>query len=306
MWRIVDIAQPNRRLSLDREAIKVTLEGAEIARIPIRDVQALLVHGRGTTLSLNLAEALGQAGVPVVLCGTNHAASTVMLPVTGNFEQASRLQAQAAATLPTRKRLWAELVREKVAAQAQALEDGGGPDAARLQTLARSVRSGDPDNVEAQAARLYWPRLMGADFRRDREAEGLNAALNYGYAVLRAGMSRAVVAAGLSPALGLHHRSRLNPFQLVDDLMEPFRPLVDRIVADDAAAFAGPLEPSAKGRLAAVTELPFETDGGTLATARVMDRLCASLCTVYQGEARQLWRPLRWTAARHGTFDFDA
>ena len=135
-----------------------------------------------------------------------------MLPVTGNFEQASRLQAQAAATLPTRKRLWAELVRQKVAVQAQALEDGGGPDAARLQTLARSVRSGDPDNVEAQAARLYWPRLMGADFRRDREAEGLNTALNYGYAVLRAGMSRAVVTAGLSPTLGLHHRSRLNRF----------------------------------------------------------------------------------------------
>ena len=303
---MIDIAQPNRTLSLDRDAVKVSTEGSEIARIPIRDVMALMVHGPGAMLSLNLADALAQASVPVVLCGANHAASTVLLPVSANYEQAIRVQAQASASLPTRKRLWAELVRQKVTAQAEALEDGGGPHAARLEALARGVRSGDPQNVEAQAARLYWSLLMGDEFRRDREAEGLNAALNYGYAVLRAAMSRSVIAAGLSPAFGLHHRSRLNPFQLVDDLMEPFRPLVDRIVADNLAAFAGPLDREAKARLAGVVELSLDVEGGSLAVARAMDRLCASLCDVYQGRGRALWTPRRWSASRNVAFDFDA
>lgn len=304
MWRILDIAQPGRTLSLEREAVKVSAEGQEIARIPIRDVQALLVHGRGTTLTLNLADALAAAGAPVVLCGANHAASSVLLPVAGNFEHAGRLHAQAAAGLPMRKRLWAELVREKVRAQAEALGEGAGADAARLAKLAQSVRSGDPQNVEAQAARLYWPRLMGADFRRDREAEGRNAALNYGYAVLRAAMSRQVVASGLSPALGLHHRSRLNPFQLVDDLMEPFRPLVDRVVADAPERFAQALTPEAKATLAGVVDLPLETEEGVLPATRAMERLCASLSAVFQGEAKRLWRPRNWRAARHGVLDF--
>ena len=305
MWRILDIAQPNRTLSLSRQAVKVSADGAEIARVPIRDVQALLVHGHGTMLTLNLADALAQAGAPVVLCGANHAATSVLLPVAGNFEHAGRMRAQAEAPLPLRKRLWADLVREKVRAQAEALDEGGGPDAARLRKLMQAVRSGDPDNIEAQAARLYWPRLMGPDFRRDREAGGTNAALNYGYAVLRAATSRAVVAAGLSPALGLHHRSRLNPFQLVDDAMEPFRPLVDRTVADAPEDFAGSLSPEAKARLAAVVTLHLATEEGTIPVTRAMDRLCASLCDVFLGAAKRAWRPIHWTAARHRTLDFD-
>lgn len=304
MWRILDVAQPGRTLSLEREAMKVSAEGVEIARIPIRDVSALLVHGYGTMLTLNLANALATAGAPVVLCGANHAASSVLLPVAGNFEHAGRLHSQAAAGLPMRKRLWSELVREKIRAQAEALGESVGSDRARLTQLAKSVRSGDPQNIEAQAARIYWPRLMGPGFRRDREAEGLNGALNYGYAVLRAAMSRQVVASGLSPALGLHHRSRLNPFQLVDDLMEPFRPLIDRVVANEPERFGDALTPEAKATLAGVLELPIEAEELVLPVTRAMERLCASLCAVFRGETKRLWRPRNWSATRHGAFDF--
>lgn len=306
MWRIVDIAQPDRSLSLHRAAIQVSARGQEIARIPIRDTQALLIHGHGATLSLNLGAALAEAGVPVVLCAANHAPVSILLPVSGNFELAARLQSQVAASRPLAKRFWARLVREKITAQAQALRLRGHVDAKRLETLARSVRGGDPENIEAQAARLYWTRMLGPDFRRDREADGANAALNYGYAVLRAAMSRAVVACGLSPALGLHHRSRLNAFQLVDDLMEPFRPLVDNLVAGDRTAFDTPLEAEAKAQLAAVSTLRLEADDGAFVTvARAMDQLCATLCAVYRGEAKHLWRPRSWMPARQQGLDIE-
>ena len=126
-------------------------------------------------------------------------------------------------------------MQSKIVAQSRALEISGNAEHDALRKLTKVVHSGDPENVEARAARFYWRRLMGENFRRDADQIGLNAHLNYGYAIMRGAMSRAVVGAGLSPGLGLHHRSRLNPFQLVDDLMEPFRPIVDIAVWQNKA-----------------------------------------------------------------------
>ena len=132
-------------------------------------------------------------------------------------------------SLPLRKRLWQQLVQAKIGAQAAVLRERTGS-AAPLDAMTAKVRSGDPDNTEAQAARAYWPRLFGPEFRRDRTAEGANALLNYGYAVLRAAVARAVCGAGLHPSVGLHHHNRYDALCLASDLMEPMRPLVDRIV----------------------------------------------------------------------------
>lgn len=133
---------------------------------------------------------------------------------------------------PQRKSLWKQIVQAKIGHQASILQQHGGDPAvlARLHSYQQRVKSGDPDNMEAQAARLYWPSLMGEAFRRDQEAFGINAALNYGYAVLRAATARAVVATGLTPALGLHHCNAGDAFALADDVMEPWRPLVDDVV----------------------------------------------------------------------------
>ena len=168
-------------------------------------------------------------GVPVVLCGANHMPAAIVWPVDAHHVQTGRMNDQIAASLPLKKRLWAQLVRAKILAQGATLAAAGAPSGG-FYLLSRKVRSGDPDNVEAEAARRYWPLLFGPIFAATRTATAINGLLNYGYAVLRAGVARAVMAAGLHPGFGLMHSNRSNPMVLVDDLMEPFRPIVDREV----------------------------------------------------------------------------
>ena len=230
VWRVVDISESQRTLTLKNQALCVSGSEGELGRVPISDVQSVILHGYGCMVSTPLLEALSSEGVPVVICGKNHHPASMVLPVAGNFEYAKRLLAQAGSSKPLRKRLWKELVQAKISAQARTLELTAQGGHAELMKFYPKVRSGDPENIEAQAARYYWRRLMGEDFRRDTNGGGLNAPLNYGYTVVRSAVARAVVGAGLSAGLGLHHRARLNAFQLVDDLIEPFRPRVDFLV----------------------------------------------------------------------------
>jgi CRISPR-associated protein Cas1 len=162
----------------------------------------------------------------------------MMLPLDAHHVQTERHRAQGEASAPTRKRIWQRLIAAKIAQQADVLVHFTGHHGGLL-PLSKRVRSGDPDNLEAQAAQRYWPSLFGRDFRRDRDADGINALLNYGYAVMRAAIARAVVASGLIPSLGVFHSNRSNPFCLADDLLEPYRPYVDwrvRLLMNEAAA----------------------------------------------------------------------
>src|SRR5690606_23811486 len=147
----------------------------------------------------------------------NQAPSSLLWPVRGHYEQGRRMEAQAGASRPLLKRTWRDLVSAKIAAQAAVLEATTGKDA-QLARMAGEVRSGDSGNLEAQAARRYWNALFGSDFLRDRQAEGINSALNYGYTVLRAGTARSILAAGLHPSLSVHHASRGDALRLADDL----------------------------------------------------------------------------------------
>lgn len=305
MWRVVDISEDDRVLSLSRGSLTVAENGSELGRVPLADIQCVLVHGHGAMISLSLSAALAEAGIPLVLCGRNHAPVSLTLPVTGNFEQAARLTAQASLTLPKRKQLWRQLVREKIVAQARALELAGHGNHTALAKLARLVRSGDPDNVEARAARFYWQRLMGEEFRRDPDGDGLNAHLNYGYAVLRSAVARAVVGAGLAPGLGLHHRGRLNAFQLVDDLIEPFRPLVDYAVRSKQAEWNGEVTASAKRELADIPNGAMPTSAGITPVTRVMAALALSLAEVCTGETTKLAWPLDWAITMQPELDLD-
>jgi CRISP-associated protein Cas1 len=288
MWRIVDISDDNRQLSLSRGSLIVSTKGQEVGRIPLSDIQSVIIHSYGAVISINLCAALSEAGIPIVLCGQNHVPISLTLPISGNFEQASRLHAQATLSIVKQKQLWRELVRAKITAQARSLELIGHADALALSKMVGTVRSGDPGNVEARAARFYWPRLFGDDFRRDVSQIGLNSHLNYGYTVLRSAMARAVVAVGLSPGLGLHHRSRLNAFQLVDDLMEPFRPLVDHLVWTNKKTWDGEITSDAKRTLAAIINAPIPIDTGLNTVSRVMSVMSMSLARIYTDGGQKL------------------
>lgn len=196
------------------------------ASLPIEDLGVVIVDDSQASYTQAVFIELLAAGATVMVTGKDHLPAGLMLPLDAHHVQTERHLAQVQATEPVRKRIWQALIFAKIAQQGAVLEHFT-PDHGGLIPLSRRVRSGDPDNLEAQAAQRYWPRLFGKDFRRDRGAEGINAALNYGYAVVRAAAARAVVAAGLIPSLGVFHSNRGNPFCLVDDMFEPYRPYVD-------------------------------------------------------------------------------
>ncbi len=175
-------------------------------------------------------------------------------------------------------------------AQADALEAAGQRSVA-LRALIRKVRSGDPDNIESAAARRYWPLMMGDGFRRDLAAGGVNALLNYGYMVLRAATARSILAAGLHPSLSIHHQSRGTALRLADDLMEPFRPLVDGIVIWLLENAGDGLDHDAKAALVRVTTLDLEGPKGASPLQPCLDRLATSLALIYMEKKGQLELP---------------
>jgi len=274
--QIIDIATDGRHLSRDRGFLKVSEDGAEIGRTPLDQIAGVIVHAHGTTWSTSLLTELAERGAPVVLCAANHAPKSVLLPIEGHHAQGARMRAQWQAKTPLLKQAWKQVVTAKVLMQAAALE-AIGEVSAPLTMMARKVTSGDGGNIEAQAARHYWPRMMGPDFRRDIGAGDENALLNYGYTVLRAATARAVVAAGLNPTIGLFHSNRGNAFALADDLMEPFRPLVDCAVRSLVASEGVQVDTPAKQTLARLiaTDLPLG-DGLTPVSVACM-KLATSL-----------------------------
>lgn len=227
--RIVEISAAAARLSVRHRQLVVAQEGGERS-VPIEDLAILILDRADISLTQPVLRHLAEAGAALAVCGADHHPTALSLPMAAHWQGTAVALAQLDAPRPLAKRLWQEIVRAKLRQQAAVLEERGGPGEG-IDALADRVRSGDPDNLEAQGAQRYWPALLGPDFRRRRDGDMPNGFLNYGYAVLRAATARAVVGAGLLPVLGLHHRGRGNPFCLADDLMEPFRPLIDRRVA---------------------------------------------------------------------------
>ena len=166
----------------------------------------------------------------IIFCNEKHLPYSAILPISdGHMLHQKVLRMQVEAKKPITKKIWKQVVQQKIVEQERTLFLAG-TDAAVLARLASKVKSGDAKNHEAQAAQYYWPRLFGGSFRRDYEAAGLNTLLNYGYAVVRALIARAIVASGLHPSIGIHHHNQYNSLCLADDLMEPFRPWVDWLV----------------------------------------------------------------------------
>lgn len=293
LGRIVEVADDRRHLFLSRGFLVVQdTEGErkELGQVPLDDVAAVIANAHGLSYTNNLLVALAERCAPFVLCAANHNAVGMVLPIDGNFQQAKRFDAQIAANQPLIKRLWAEIVKSKLQQQAAALEAVGAP-FVPLSALVRKVRSGDPDNIEAQGARRYWGLLFGVDFRRDQQATGLNAMLNYGYTVLRAATARAVVAAGLHPTIGLHHSNEGNAMRLVDDLMEPFRPMIDLKVWQLHKHGEGQITPESKRALVRTLYDDMQTSAGATPVMVCAQNLATSLAQVFMGEKDKLNLP---------------
>jgi CRISPR-associated protein Cas1 len=214
-----------------------------------------------------------------------------LLPLASHSQVVWRLADQIAVRRPLRKRLWRQLVVAKIRGQARNLP-AETAERSKLLALAREVRSGDPTNIEAQAAKIYWQCwLNGGRFRRDADADDLNAFLNYGYAIARAALARSIVAAGMQPSLGLHHRNRSNAFCLADDLVEPFRPIVDYRVREMYVQGYKTLDQHAKARLLDLLVLPMQLKDQRGPWMVMVHRLIASLVKCYAGESLRLEIP---------------
>lgn len=224
--RTIEFATPGTVLSVSNRQLVVKRPSEDEATLPIEDLGVVVVDDVRATYTQSVFLELTRAGACVLICGRDHLPAAMLLPIVGHHAQTERHLVQVGASTPTKKRIWQALVKRKILQQAAVLSHFSGGSSG-LVHLASRVRSGDPRNIEAQAAQRYWPTLFGASFRRDRAPSGINALLNYGYAVVRASVARALVAAGLIPSLGVHHKNRRNPFCLADDLLEPYRPLVD-------------------------------------------------------------------------------
>jgi len=304
MDRIVDIATDGLHLSIHRGFLMVEKDRTEIGRIALDDIHAVIVHAHGTTWSANLVAGLAERGAPIVFCGANHSPIAVTLPLEGHHAQNARMQAQLAASKPLAKQLWRRIVSAKIMMQGSLLAARGIAGAEAYPFMARRVSSGDKENLEAQAARRYWPLLMGCDFRRDRDAEGANALLNYGYAVMRATCARAIVACGLHPTIGIQHSNRGNAFALADDLVEPFRPLVDALAENMARDGVERLDPPMKRRFARLIAFDLRIDGEASPVSVAAARLAQSLARAFETGRPDLalFDPptaIEWAAAGH-------
>ncbi len=262
----------------------------EIGRIPLDDINAVIANAHGISYTNNLLVTLAERGIPFVLCGDNHNPAGMLWPIEGHHLQAGRMDAQIAAKLPLKKRLWAQIVKAKLAQQAATL-DACGIANTPVEALVKKVKSGDPHNIEGQGARRYWRLLFDENFRRDQQASDHNAQLNYGYMVLRAATARAVIAAGLHPTLGIHHSNQGNAMRLVDDLMEPFRPLIDQRVRQLWLLAQTEVSPETKRLLAHCLYQDMITSEGRTPLYLCVQRAATSLAQVLMGEREKIELP---------------
>ncbi|MGH9344830.1 MAG: type II CRISPR-associated endonuclease Cas1, partial [Terriglobia bacterium] len=231
--RIIEIANPARLSVRDAQLVIERPQAEQLSlpfTTPISEIAVLLLAHPQVTLSQAVLSRIAEAGGSVVTIDAKFLPASMQLPVQAHFLQTERFAKQMQLSLPSRKRLWQQIVRAKIRAQGELLQELYGSDAGLVAMSAR-VRSDDVGNLEAQAARRYWSQVFGdSKFRRGAEGPDQNRHLDYGYTVLRAAVARALCAAGLHPSIGLRHKNRYDAFCLAADVMEPFRPLVDRRV----------------------------------------------------------------------------
>jgi CRISPR-associated protein Cas1 len=291
--RIIEISQARTRLSIRLGQLIVKADENGERSIPCEDIGVLLVDHIGVTYTHSVFTELLRYGAAVVLCGGNHTPSGMLLPIEGNTVQTERFRVQIEAKEPVKKQLWRQLVRAKIKHQAKIA--GSDSDVYKeLLVLRDRVRSGDPENIEAQASKKFWSAFISTiDFKRNIEGAPPNNLLNYGYMVIRAAVARALCSAGLHPSIGLHHCNRYNAFCLADDVMEPFRGFVESKVKQicETRTEIDELTQEIKGQLLEVLyqEVTIGDIAGPLMVG--LHRTAASLVRCFSGEQKEMDLP---------------
>jgi CRISPR-associated protein Cas1 len=264
---------------------------------PIEDIGVVVLDNQRITITTGAIEALLENNCAIITCDHRSMPIGLMLPLSGNTTQSERFRDQINASLPLKKQLWQQTIQAKISNQASVLSSCRGAEVGCLRAWARDVRSGDPDNFEGRAAAYYWRNLFGMhieNFTRDREGVPPNNALNYGYAILRAIVARALVSSGMLPTLGIHHHNRYNAYCLADDIMEPYRPYVDEYVFHLIQKHGLPSEELPKAWKAELLLIPTldVVIGGRKSPLMVgVSQTTASLYKCFSGEMRKVAYP---------------
>jgi len=288
--RIVEIANPARLSIRDAQLVIERPQEEQLAlpfTTPVSEIAVLLLAHPQISLSQAVLSRIAEAGGSVVTIDGNFLPVSMLLPMQSHFVQTERFAKQMELSLPTRKRLWQDIVRAKIKAQGELLRELHGNDHGLIAMSGR-VRSGDTGNLEAQAARKYWGLVFGdKDFRRGSDKPDQNRHLDYGYTVLRAAVARALCAAGLQPSIGLRHKNRYDAFCLAADVMEPFRPLVDRRVSQWIARenAEGPFDSRTKSWMIGATTSRYILDREARSLFDIVLRTANSLAKCIAGDS---------------------
>ena len=282
----VNLTLKNRLLVISFKEIE-----REPTSVPIEDVGCVIIENQRVSITIPLLNALTDNNVQVVFCNEHFMPNSMLLNLDNNITQGETLRNQMAASEPLKKQMWKQIVEAKIKNQSRLL-DKTAHNGAILRSYYQNVKSGDTDNREGIAARLYFQELFGNDFIRDRQMPGINALLNYGYTILRAAVSRSLVASGLFPAIGIYHHHRSNAFPLADDMMEPYRPYVDEIVYEMACEDMMVLNQTAKTKLINVLYVDTEFEKVTRPLSVGLSLSSASLVKCYAKEQNSLNFPL--------------
>lgn len=264
---------------------------------PIEDIGVVVLDNQRITITTGAIEALLENNCAIITCDHRSMPSGLMLPLCGNTTQSERFRNQIDASLPLKKQLWQQTIQAKISNQASILSSCSGAEVGCMRAWAKDVRSGDPDNFEGRAAAYYWRCLFGdhiVGFTRDREGVPPNNALNYGYAILRAIVARALVSSGMLPTLGIHHHNRYNAYCLADDIMEPYRPYVDEYVVQIIGRLGMPPEELTKAWKAELLLIPTldVVIGGKKSPLMVgVTQTTASLYKCFSGGLRKVLYP---------------
>jgi CRISP-associated protein Cas1 len=246
---------------------------------PLEDLAIIVVETPEACWTSAALSECADTGIAIVFCGSKHLPTGILVPSVGNHLMAYTHRKQLEAKLPTKKRIWQTIITAKINAQAQVLRDNQRDDH-HLRVLLTKIKSGDATNVEGVAAARYFPALFGDGFIREPNYDGVNSRLNYGYAIMRAAVVRAVVLSGLNPSVGIWHHNRFNPFALADDLIEPLRPIVDQNVIESLNQFSADqpeLTPPIKRHLLGVLTAEVGWEGARFPLDTALQRYCAQV-----------------------------
>lgn len=281
---------------VEKNNLPEILKQSGTTTIPIEDIGVVVLDNKQITVTQGVLEALLENNCAVITCDSSHLPVGLMLPLYGNSTQNERFRNQLEASLPLQKQLWQQTIKTKIRNQAAILKQTRNAEVRNMLAWVNDVKSGDSDNLEARAAAYYWKNLFTKipDFTRDREGIAPNNLLNYGYAILRAIIARALVSSGMLPTLGIHHHNRYNAYCLADDIMEPYRPYIDKLVAQifDSGVDCSEVTTELKRQLLVIPVIDVVIDGKRSPLMVAASQTTASLYKCFSGEAKKIAYPI--------------